>query len=122
VADLDSDALRKALSYGAIGFGVLATLTPRVFSGVYGLSGDGNLRTMVRLWGTRTALLGVLGATASDAHEQRRIVTAATVLNAVDSVLTLKAGPEVSLRSRLMGSASSAAFGAVGAYWLSQTK
>jgi hypothetical protein len=121
MADADVDAIRKGLSYGAIGFGVVATLAPRVFAGVYGLKGDGNLRAMIRLWGTRTALLGGLGATATDPAVQRTLMTAATALNVADAVITLKAGSDVALRSRLMGSATSAGFAAAGAYWLSAT-
>jgi hypothetical protein len=119
MADVDLEAIRKGLSYGAIGFGVVATLTPRLFAGIYGLKGDGNLRVIIRLWGTRTALLGGLGATATDPAQQRRLMTASAALNAADSVIALKAGSDVAWHSRIMGSATSAAFAAAAGYWLS---
>jgi hypothetical protein len=121
MADTDVDALRKGLNYGALGFGGLAILAPRVFAAIFGLKGDGNLHVMIRLWGTRTAVLGALGATTTDPAWQRTLATAGTALNAADSVLALKAGSDVPMRSRLMGSATSAAFAAAGGYWLSAT-
>jgi hypothetical protein len=121
MAGTDVDAIRKGLSYGAIGFGALAVLAPRVFAGVYGLKGDGNVRAITRLWGTRTALLGVLAAIETDPAVQRRLITGATALNAADSMLTLKAGSDVALRARIMGAATSAGFAAAGAYWLSNS-
>lgn len=122
MAEIDLDALRKGIAYGAIGFGAAAVLVPRTFLGVYGLRGDGNLRAMTRLWGTRTALLGGLALTATDPTVQRTLVTGSAVLNVADSVLTLRAGPDVRLRTRLMGSATSAGFAGACAYWLSQKK
>jgi hypothetical protein len=122
MADADVDAIRKGLTYGALGFGALAILAPRVFAGVYGIKGDGNLRAIIRLWGTRTMLIGALGATETDPGMRRKLVTAGTALNLADSVLTLKAGSDVALRSRVMGSATSAGFAAAGAYWLSAAK
>jgi hypothetical protein len=120
MAGKEADAIWKGLSYGGLGFGALAVLAPRVFNGLYGLKGDGNLRAMVRLWGTRTALIGAMALTTTDPAAQRRLGMAVVGLNAVDTALTLTAGPDVPARTRVMGAASSAAFAAASGYWLSQ--
>ncbi|MGH8861104.1 MAG: hypothetical protein ACRDVG_07690 [Jatrophihabitantaceae bacterium] len=115
------DSVRNALAYGALGFGALAVAAPKVFAGLYGLKGDGNLGVMIRLWGTSTAALGALNLIANDDGQKRTLATVATALNAADTVLIATAGSEVSARSRVMGTVTTAAFCAAGAYVLSQS-
>ena len=52
--------IRKAVGYGALGFGALAVLSPRRFLGIYGMPDESNVRLMTRVWGTRTTVLGAL--------------------------------------------------------------
>jgi hypothetical protein len=115
----DTDPIYDSLAYGGIGFGVLATFAPGVFAGMYGLKGDGNLRTMVRLWGTSIGVLGAMALVTTEKDARRKLATAITAMNFTDALLTLKAGPDVAVRGRVLGAATSAAFGAAGAYWLS---
>jgi hypothetical protein len=116
----DIDSIYDSLAYGGIGFGALATLAPRVFTGMYGLKGDGNLRTMVRLWGTSIGALGAMALMTTDKAARRKLATAITAMNLTDALLTLNAGSDVSARGRVLGATTSAAFGAAGAYWLTQ--
>ena len=111
MSDIDTENLYQGLAWGAVGFGAAATLTPRVFEAVYGLEDSGDLRVMTRLWGARTAMLGValLGATG---EERRRLTALATALNVADALITAGAGSEVNKRSRILGSLTSAAFAA----------
>jgi hypothetical protein len=117
------DAIYDGLAYGGIGFGALAALAPRVFTGMYGLKGggDGNLRIMVRLWGTSIGALGAIAMMTTDKAARRKLATAITAMNLADAMLTLNAGSDVAARGRVLGGATSAAFGAAGAYWLTQT-
>lgn len=114
------DTIRDSLTYGALGFGALAVAAPRLFAGVYGLKGDGNLKTMIKLWGTRNLALGTLSLIAKDDATKRTLAITSTALNAADTVLIATAGPDVAARSRVMGSLTTAGFAAAGAYWLSQ--
>lgn len=109
--DIDSDALRQGLAWGAIGFGAVAAAAPRVFTSVYGLADSGELRVMTRLWGSRTAALGLvlLGA---EGEESRRLSRLAVGMNLADALVIAGAGPDVHRRSRVLGSLTSAAFAA----------
>ncbi|MEO7197563.1 MAG: hypothetical protein ABIZ50_03745 [Solirubrobacterales bacterium] len=111
MTNIDDKALLDGLSWGAIGFGALATLTPRVFEGVYGLRDTDQLRIMTRLWGTRTAVLGVVLLQADD-DDRHDIAMLAAAMNAVDALCVAFAGSEVKKRSRVMGALTSAAFAA----------
>lgn len=115
------DTIRAGIAYGAIGFGAVALAAPKLFAGIYGLTGDGNLRTMIRLWGTSTAVLGVISLVTNDPGQQRTLAALTTGLNAVDTLAIAAAGSDVSARSRVMGAATSAAFTAASAYVLSES-
>ncbi|MCW2846877.1 MAG: hypothetical protein JWR90_851 [Marmoricola sp.] len=110
--DIDTDTLGAGLAWGAVGFGVVGALAPRVFEAAYGLHDNPELRVMTRLWGTRTALLGVLFLSAEGEEERKRFAVLATGLNLADALITASAGPAVGKRSRILGSLSSAAFAA----------
>lgn len=94
-------------------------MTPRVFTGLYGLPDEANLKTMTRLWGTRTAVLGALALAADRAEDQRRLMTMAAAMNAADSVFVAANGG-LSARTRVLGSLSSATFAAALTYALTR--
>ncbi len=109
--DIDDDTLHEGLSWAGIGFGAAATLAPRVFEAVYGLSDDPELRVMTRLWGTRTAFLS-LALLGAEKEERKRLTMLATAMNAADALIVATAGSGVNKRSRVLGALSSAAFAA----------
>jgi hypothetical protein len=57
----------------------------------------------------------------TDKAARRKLGTAISAMNLVDAVLTLNSGPDISARGRVLGAATSAAFGAAGVYWLTQS-
>lgn len=111
--------LEKAVGVGSVGFGVVATLAPRMFLGIYGLPDEANVRTMTRLWGTRTAVLGSLVFTLDGTDNKRTLMTMAAAMNAADALVVASAGG-VSTRARVLGSLTSAGFAGVIAYLLNQ--
>lgn len=115
------ESIRTGLSYAAFGFGALAIAAPRAFAGIYGLKGDGNLRTMIRLWGTRTVLIGAMNYFATDAQQKRTLAAATTALNFADTLLIAMSGDDVAARTRMMGTATTATIAAASAYVLSQS-
>ncbi|HEV7206972.1 MAG TPA: DUF4267 domain-containing protein [Jatrophihabitans sp.] len=117
---VQSDQVRQALALGAVGFGVLAVAAPRVFTALYGLTANPNVRVMTRLWGTRTAALGAVMLTAKEPEDRRRLSMMSTAMTALDTVISATAGPDVSARGKILGTATSAAFTAAGAYVLTQ--
>jgi hypothetical protein len=114
-------AIQDGIAYGGLGFGALAITAPKVFAGVYGLKGDANLMTMIRLWGTAVATLGGIGLTAKDDDTRRTLALATTAFNAVSAVVVATAGAEVTARTRVMGTATSAGFAAAAGYVVSQS-
>ncbi len=115
------DQLTDAINYGAVGFGALAVLAPRLFQGIYGLKGDGNLMAMSRLWGSRTAAIGVIGLLSRGSGNYKNLLAVGSAMSVVDTLIIANAGPDVALRSRVMGAATSAAFAGAGAYCVSQS-
>ena len=111
------DDIRKAVGYGAIGFGVLATLTPRLFLGIYGIPDENNVRLMTRVWGTRTTLLGALTLVLRDTEDRRTLMTAAAAMEAVDTLLISTS--RAPTRTRVIGAATTATFAAATAYAVS---
>jgi hypothetical protein len=120
MSDEDADGLYSGLAYGGLGFGVLAVAAPRAFSRMYGLKGDGNLRAIIRLWGTRTALLSAIALSVTDGATRRRLALAIAGMDVADAAFTLTAGPDVPRHTRILGAGTSAAFAAATGYWLSQ--
>jgi hypothetical protein len=109
-----SDDIRKAVGVGSVAFGALAALAPRLFLGMYGVPDDANVRTMTRLWGTRTLVLGALVFTLEGDENRRRMMTLAAAMNAADAAMVAAAGG-VPARARVLGSLTSAGFaGALG--------
>jgi hypothetical protein len=109
-----SDDIRKTVGLGAIGFGVLAALTPRLFLGLYGMPDEGNVRLMTRVWGTRTTVVGALTLMLRDAEDRRTLMTAAAAKEAMDTLLV--ATSRAPRRARVLGATTTAAFAAATAY------
>ena len=109
-----ADDIQKAVGVGSVAFGAIAALTPRLFLGLYGVPDEANVRTMTRIWGTRTAVLGALMFTLEGDENKRRMMTATAAMNAADAVM-VAAAAGVPARARVLGSLTSAGFaGALG--------
>jgi hypothetical protein len=113
-----SDDIQKVVGVGSVAFGAVATLTPRLFLGMYGVGDDANVRTMTRLWGTRTAVLGALLLTLQGTENKQTMMTMSAAMNAADAVMVAAAGG-VPVRARVLGSLTSAGFAGALAYALS---
>jgi hypothetical protein len=116
----DVDPIWSGLAYGGLGFGALAVVAPKAFTRMYGLNGDGNLRAIIRLWGTRTALISAIALSVTEPATRRRLALAIAGMDVADAALTLTAGPDVPGHTRVLGAGTSAAFAAVTGYWLSR--
>ena len=114
-----AEDIEKGVGVGSVAFGTVAVLAPRMFLGMYGLPDEANLRTMTRLWGTRTAVLGTLVFSLEGTENKRSLMTMAAAMNAVDALVVASASG-VSVRARVLGSLTSAGFAGVLAYMLTQ--
>jgi hypothetical protein len=76
---------------------------------------------MIRLWGVAVATLGGIGLVTKDDDTRRTLAVATTAFNAASAVIVATAGSDVSARSRVMGSATSAGYAAAAGYVVSQT-
>ena len=115
------DQIRDSISYSGLGFGALAIGAPKLFAGLYGLKGDSQLMTMIRLWGTAVAGLSAVGVTTDDEQTQRAVTTAALAMNSVNAVVIATSGPETSARARVLGVLTSLGFAGAAGYVLSQS-
>ena len=106
--------LEDVLNWGAVGFGVVAAIAPRVFQSSYGLHDTAELRTMVRMWGTKTVALGVIGLRA-DSSEVRALAQVSAVMNLADALVVANAGPQVERTTRVLGALTSGGFAAAAA-------
>jgi len=104
---------------GSVAFGAVATLTPRLFLGIYGLANEPNVRTMTRIWGTRTAVLGALVFTLDGVENKRSLTTLTAAMSAMDAVIVAAAGG-IPARARVLGSLTSAGFAGALAYAMNQ--
>ncbi len=109
--DIDTETLHQGLAWGAIGFGAAATLAPRFFEGLYGLTDNAELRVMVRLWGTNSLVLGA-SQLIPEKDQRKNMALVLAAMNAADALIIAGAGSEVKKRSRVLGSLTSAAFAA----------
>jgi hypothetical protein len=114
-----ADDIQKAVGVGSVAFGAIAALTPRLFLGMYGVPDEANVRTMTRIWGTRTAVLGALVFTLEGTENQQKLMTMSAAMNAADAVMVAAAGG-VPVRARVRGSLTSAGFAGALAYALNQ--
>jgi hypothetical protein len=117
--DIDLDQLEQSLAIGTVGIGVVATLTPRVFTAVYGLGSDPKLITMTRLWGASTTALGALVlAGATDPGKAAPISAGLTALN----TLLIARAHGIPARSKVLGTLTSAGFAAGFGYLAAQRR
>jgi hypothetical protein len=117
--DIDLDQLEQGLAIAAVGFGLVAALTPRVFTAVYGIGNDPKLLTMTRLWGSSTAALGALSlAGATDSTKAAPLLAG---MNALNTVLIARASG-IPVRSKALGALTSAGFAAGFGYLAAQRR
>ena len=114
-----ADDIQKAVGVGSVAFGAVAALAPRLFLGMYGVPNEANVRTMTRLWGTRTAVLGALVFTLEGTENKRKMMTLTAAMNAADAAM-VAAADGVPARARVLGSLTSAGFAGALAYVLNQ--
>lgn len=114
-----ADDVQKAVGVGSVAFGVVAALTPGLFLGMYGVPNEASVRTMTRLWGTRTAVLGALMFALEGTENKQKLMTLTAAMNAADSAMVATAGG-VPGRARVLGSLTSAGFAGALAYALNQ--
>ena len=114
-----ADDIQKAVGVGSVAFGAIAGLTPRLFLGMYGVPDEAHIRTMTRMWGTRTAVLGALVFTLEGTENNKKLMTLTAAMNAADAVM-VAAARGVPGRARVLGSLTSAAFAGATAYALNQ--
>jgi hypothetical protein len=89
--DLDQAQARDAVGWVSVGLGSLAVLAPQTTAGAFGVKGIGDAGTLlVRMVGTRNALMGLRTLQASG-DEQARALQAGLAVGAVDAVALLLA-------------------------------
>jgi hypothetical protein len=110
-----AEDVRKAVGIGSVAFGALAVLAPRQFLGLYGVPDEASVRTMTRLWGTRTLVLGALLFALEGSRDRHQLVTISAAMNTADAVMVAAAGG-VPVRARVLGSLTSAGFAGALAY------
>lgn len=106
----EGDPIGTAIAAGAVGLGAAGLLTPRLVIRTYGLPDTAPFRFLTRLWATRTAALGALMFLDRSAPGRRTLVLAAAAVNAVDTVVALTAGEDLSARTSVMAAATSGSF------------
>lgn len=112
----DVEKVRQSLAAAALGFGAVGVATPGLFTGLYGLKGDGNLHAMVQLWGTRNLVIGAIAVTAADPAQRKNLAALTCVMNLVDTVVIARSGADVAVRARIGGVLTTAVFAAASAY------
>jgi hypothetical protein len=97
----------------------MAALTPRLFLGLYGVPDDASVRTMTRIWGTRTLVLGGLMFALEGTQNKQRLMSMSAAMNAADAVMVAASGG-IPARARVLGSLTSAGFAGALGYALNQ--
>jgi hypothetical protein len=114
-----ADDVQRAVGIGSIAFGAVAALTPRLFLGLYGVPDEASVRTMTRIWGTRTLVLGALTFALEGAQDKQRLMSLSAAMNAADAVMVASSGG-IPTRARVLGSLTSAGFAGALGYALNQ--
>ena len=115
---VSADQIHQFLAYGALGFGAVGVLAPGALRHTYGMDTDSaELTYFGRMWGSRTAVIGVLAMAADSAESRQLVATLAMGSNAADAVVaaTTKGLPR---RTRVLGALTSGAFAGAAAYAL----
>ena len=89
---MPNSQLTNALIATGLGFGSAAVLAPRALGRAYGISGSGETDGLMRLYGSRTAALGVLAASAANDESRASIIKAVAGVSAVDTVYSAISG------------------------------
>jgi hypothetical protein len=92
--------LTRALVGTGFGFGAAAVVAPRALGRAYGIAGSGETDGLMRLYGTRTAALGALAATAGSDETLRTVVKTVAAVSAVDTLCAAIMGVRGSTSSR----------------------
>jgi Domain of unknown function (DUF4267) len=111
------DEIRRVVGCGAIGFGVLAVVSPRLFLALYGMPDEASVRLMTRVWGTRTTVVGALSLLLGNTDDRRALMAAAAANEGLDTLLI--ATSRAPTRARVLGAATTAGFAAATTYALS---
>lgn len=110
---MDKTQLVNVLGGGAVTFGVVAVAAPEAMHSGYGMASTSTSRSLMRLWGTRTATLGVLAMRARD-EDRDGWLLALAVMNGVDAVLSVAGMRDgIPLRAGVGTAATSAVFAAL---------
>ena len=108
--DIQTSTAGIAMAFGAAGF-----LAPGALSKAYGLSDTSpDFRYLARMWGTRTAVIGVLSAAASG-DTRRLAFGASAAMNTADTVVVLTTSG-LPARTRLMAAMTSGSLAAAAFY------
>jgi hypothetical protein len=112
---MSNDSLVKATSGIALGFGAAALLAPRTLGRIYGLDGTGDTDALMRLYGSRTAGLGLLALGAREPETRKQVIGVAAAISAIDTVGAIASGVSgaVSARQAVMTAASTAVVAAL---------
>jgi hypothetical protein len=111
----DETLLRVTTLVGTA-FGVAGVLAPDALGDLYGIDDHSPAnRLMTRLWGGRTALVGVLTLLASPGDNRRTLLVALAAQDALDTLSAL-AADGLSSRARNGAAATTATFAVVTAY------
>lgn len=111
-----TDAVRRGLAWGSIGFGAAALVAPGTLTSAYSMELTPEVGYFGRAWGSRNLAIGYWALAASTPAEKRAIDGACAVLNAVDAVVAAGA-TGTSGGSRVRAAVTSALF-AAGNAWL----
>lgn len=109
MAAFDNQTAATALAGAALAFGAVGVIAPQAVIGAYGLPDTAPFRFVTRLWATRTAALGAILVT-TDRSRRRPLYVAAAIMNLADVNVAINAGPDLSRRTKLMATATSAVF------------
>ena len=107
---MSNEQLTKVAGGIALGFGAAALFAPRALGNAYGLKGTGDTDALMRLYGSRTAGLGVLAFATKEPPTRNRVLQVAAAISAVDTVAAVFSGVTgaTSVRSSAMTAASTA--------------
>ncbi len=77
---MSNDNLAKLASGIALGYGAAAMFAPRALGRIYGLNGTGDTDALMRLYGSRTAGLGVLALGTREPAARNKVITVAAAI------------------------------------------
>jgi hypothetical protein len=113
---MNQERLRRLIGGGAASFGIGAIVAPAAMNAAYGVANTPDTRLLLRGWGTRTTVLGVLalGATQEEWARLAPLTTAMTVVDALIDLVAVRDG--ASRRNAILGALSSGSFAGALAY------